>query len=476
MMAHVGAGRLLPAPFFLVLALCACRAPDHTAPSPLAKLSPRLQQLLNDPRAPAPPRIAHRVMVDLTAQLDIAHLRDSLATVRVGRAARRAAVLTALRLVADSSQRRLVSLLEQLQRRGEVIGYERFIIVNRFVVSATPSGIRALAEAADVATIVEETPPSGSALANAYAGLPNREAQSWVLSAIGGRAGLDGHGVVVGIIDAGASAAHEQLRANFRDGANSWFNPSDPTARPTDILRGHATGVLSAAVGHTIGVAPGSRWIACVGIPDGHYDNVALTQCAEWMLTTAQPDILINPWQLPESGCDRSLDRIVAVWKLAEILPVFAAGNYGPEARSDRSPSNYGFSVGALGRDGRLFPRSSRGPNSCDGSIYPTIVAPGVDVPVAYPLSPSSYLHTDGSSVAAGVAAGAAALLRQRDPDATVAELEEALRNGAVDAGPRGPDNAFGYGRLSVPAALTALARIRAAANPSSSSVRPMQQ
>ena len=273
-----------------------------------------------------------------------------------------------------------------------------------------------------------------------------------------------------------AEKAHDQLRQNYRGGNTSWFNPSAPTSTPTDILRGHGTGVLSAAVGRTIGVAPGARWIACVGLPDGHYNNVALTQCAEWMITTGQPDILINPWQLPEPGCDRSLQRIVAVWRLAEILPVFAAGNYGPEPRSDRSPSNYGFSVGAVARGDRLFARSSRGPNSCDGSIYPTIVAPGVVVRVAYPLTPSSYIQTDGSSVAAGLAGGAAALLLQRYRDATAAELEAALRSGAVDAGPRGPDNGFGYGRLSVGGALTALERIRTAANANSTSVRPMQQ
>src|SRR2546425_3717778 len=181
------------------------------------------------------------------------------------------------------------------------------------------------------------------------------------------------------------------------------------------------------------------------------------------MITTGQPDILINPWQLPEPGCDRSLQRIVAVWRLAEILPVFAAGNYGPEPRSDRSPSNYGFSVGAVARGDRLFARSSRGPNSCDRSIYPTIVAPGSAVPVAYPLTPSSYIRTDGSSVAAGLVAGAAAVLHPRHPDRSVAALEETLRAGAVSPGPPGPAKNFGFRRLPVPRAIKALGPIRRA-------------
>jgi len=474
MMAHIGAGSVLPAPFCLGLGLLlACGAPDQRAAvSPLAKLSPALRALVQVSQSP---QLAHRVIVDLTEQVDLAHLSDSLSHFVAGRAARRQTVLIALRTIANESQRRLTPLLERLRRRGEVGGYERFIIVNRVVVSATSAGIRTLAAASDVATIVEETPPSGSALAGLRADAPY-DSLSWALHAIGGRKGLDGHGIVVGIIDAGASALHEQLHENYRGGNASWFNPLGQTSTPTDILRGHGTGVLSAAVGRTIGIAPRAQWIACVGLPDGHYNNIALTECAEWILATGQPDVLVNPWQLPEPGCDRTLQRIVAVWRLAEILPVFAAGNYGPQPSSDRSPSNYGFSVGAIARGDRLFARSSRGPNSCDGSAYPTIVAPGVGVRVAYPLTPSSYIRTDGSSVAAGLVAGVAALLLERHPDATVAELEAALREGAADAGPRGPDNDFGYGRLSVPGALTALERIRTAANPSSTSVKPMQQ
>jgi hypothetical protein len=38
-------------------------------------------------------------------------------------------------------------------------------------------------------------------------------------------------------------------------------------------------------------------------------------------------------------------------------------------------------------------------------------------------------------------------------PDLTVAEQETALISSAVDLGPQGPDNDFGYGRLDVLAA-----------------------
>ena len=69
MMAHVGAGSLLPAPFCLGLGLLlACGAPDQRAAvSPLTKLSPALRALVQDSQSQ---HLAHRVIVDLTEQVD----------------------------------------------------------------------------------------------------------------------------------------------------------------------------------------------------------------------------------------------------------------------------------------------------------------------------------------------------------------------------------------------------------------------
>jgi len=53
--------------------------------------------------------------------------------------------------------------------------------------------------------------------------------------------------------------------------------------------------------------------------------------------------------------------------------------------------------------------------------------------------------------------AGAAALLLQRYPEASVTDLENAMRSSAADLGPAGPDNAFGHGQLDLPAALDSL-------------------
>jgi subtilisin family serine protease len=398
--------------------------------------------------------------------------------------------VAALERRAAKSQARLRRFLDQARRDGLVRSWQGFAVVDRLLVAATPEGVEALARRPEVVAIHPEMERDAPALSQdltppaPLSHLPPSprergelapEKTSWALAAIGApeawRRRLDGTGIVVGAIDSGASSLHEQMAAGFRGGPASWYDPLEGSAVPRDNRTGHGTGVLSCAVGRntsgvTLGVAPGARWIACAGLPNGHYNNVLVTQCADWMLRTGQPDVLVAAWLLPEPGCDRSLQPIVDAWRAAEILPVFAAGNHGPEAHTDRSPANYtglfpggraALSIGGIGRTGSRFATASRGPGACGGSVFPSLAAPAEDLVAAFPIGPAVYRRAQGTSFAAGLTAGAAALLLQARPEASVAEIEDALRAGAADLGTPGADADFGYGRLDVPGALEAL-------------------
>ncbi len=85
---------------------------------------------------------------------------------------------------------------------------------------------------------------------------------------------------------------------------------------------------------------------------------------------------------------------------------------------------------------------SSEGPTR-DGRLAPEIASPS-DVQVFFGTF-------NGTSAAAPHLAGAAALVLQAFPDYSPAQVEDYLRANAVDLGPSGPDNQFGYGRLHLP-------------------------
>lgn len=427
------------------------------------KLSPGLQNLL----ATSQRTEWLTVLVDLREQLDFEKLSRGWADKWPPRRSQGALVRGALSEVARRSDRRWVPLLKQLRKRGTVQSWSRVTIVNRFIVTARPAAVRALSRRKDVAAITEEIRGEG-ALEMQASPKESKPDFRWPSVSLQVPAGLDGTGIVVGLIDSGASSQHDQLRENFLGGENSWFDPLNGTRKPTDSQIGHGTAVLSCAVGRAgdhagLGIAPGATWIAAVGLDKNFYNNVILTRAADWMLNIGRPDVLIIPWRLPQPACDRSLTRIVNAWRAAGIVVVFAAGNSGPDSSTDVSPANYtklfpgsgiALSVGAVGRDGRIYEHSSRGPNRCASEVFPQVVAPGADVAAAFPVGSSLYRQVSGTSFAAGIAAGGIALLLQQFPDAAVEEIEEAVRRTATDLGAPGPDPDYGFGMMNVRGAL----------------------
>jgi len=102
------------------------------------------------------------------------------------------------------------------------------------------------------------------------------------------------------------------------------------------------------------------------------------------------------------------------------------------------------LTVGAvLWKDDSLEPYSSQGPTS-DGRMKPDISAPdGVS-------STAFGKEFDGTSASAPHVAGAAALVLQANPGSTPQQITDFLKGRAVDLGPQGPDNEFGYGSLQM--------------------------
>jgi hypothetical protein len=272
-------------------------------------------------------------------------------------------------------------------------------------------------------------------------------------------------------MDTGVDVTHPDLGASWRGGANSWYDPSgEHPITPIDV-NGHGTWTMGAIVGGeaggtAIGVAPDARWIAVKIFNDqGTATTARIHQGFQWLLdpdgnpgTADAPDVVNNSWALGAQGCDLEFQLDLRSLRAAGILPIFAAGNGGPGSDTSYSPANNpeAFAVGATDPTDALASMSSRGPSSCDGTTYPELVAPGVNVRTTdlYGL----YANETGTSMAAPHASGALALLLSAFPDLSADRQQSALESGAVDLGPAGPDNGFGYGRLDVRAAYDAVA------------------
>jgi serine protease AprX len=299
--------------------------------------------------------------------------------------------------------------------------------------------------------------------------------------------GFTGTGVVVANMDTGVDIFHPDLSSKWRGGTNSWFNPySDPanasqcatpnqcsicetnSTTPCDI-DGHGTGTMGIMVGGSaggtaIGVAPDAKWIAVKVLNDAGIGlSSIILQSFQWILglpAGQAPDIVNNSWgEANPNGCDPAFQSAIQALKTAGISVAFAAGNDGPNALTSISPANNvgAFSVGAIDINNTIASFSSRGPSppvaACgNGSIFPQVVAPGVNVRSASTTNGSlflnSYAFLNGTSFSAPHAAGAMALLSGAFPTLTPSQLESILEQTALGLGSVVPNNDSGYGLI----------------------------
>ena len=285
--------------------------------------------------------------------------------------------------------------------------------------------------------------------------------------------GFQGQGVVVASLDTGVDVQHPDLSAQYRGGANSWYDPHGEHPTPAD-LDGHGTHAMSLAVGRAsggtaIGMAPDARWIAAKLFNDAGYSRESLMhQSLQWALdpdgdasTDDAPDIVNLSWTAATVNvCSRVFQDELDVLRVSGIAVVLSAGNSGAGASTSVSPANNPgqLSVGSVDQQLMLSPFSSRGPSACDGGIFPAVVAPGEQVraaDVSFGGMPV-YATVTGTSFAAPHVAGALALLMSAVPTATLPVLESALKATAVSLGTDGDPAQSGPGLIDTLAAYQA--------------------
>lgn len=265
--------------------------------------------------------------------------------------------------------------------------------------------------------------------------------------------GFTGQGVVVASLDTGVDAQHPDLAAQYRAGANSWFDPHGEHPAPAD-LDGHGTHAMSLAVGRAsggtaIGMAPDARWIAAKLFNDaGFARESVMHQSLQWALdpdgdaaTDDAPDVVTLSWAAATVNvCNRAFQDELDLLRSSGIAVVLSAGNSGVGASTSISPANNPgqLSVGSVGQQLTVSPFSSRGPSACDGGMFPAVVAPGEQVRAADRSFGGmlNYATVTGTSFAAPHVAGALALLMSAVPATPLPVLESALKATTVPLAP----------------------------------------
>ncbi|MEU6024803.1 S8 family serine peptidase [Micromonospora sp. NPDC047134] len=257
-----------------------------------------------------------------------------------------------------------------------------------------------------------------------------------------------GEGVVVAIPDSGV-APHPDLRDNLLSGTDVIPNGAGDGRQDQDS-HGTAMAGLVAAHGRpnakgALGIAPKAKIIPIFSTPphkDGDPDSLA--EAIEFAVSRGVDIISISS----VGGSSSRLVQAVEMALSADIVVVAGAGNRPRDSQVGYPASHPGvIAVGGVDRIGGHAAVAVTGPEI-------SVAAPAVDL---YSTSyGNAYSRGTGTSGATAIVAGAAALVRAKYPYLPADEVAHRLTATAIDKGPPGRDDQYGYGVIDLVAALTA--------------------
>ncbi|MFI8516866.1 S8 family serine peptidase [Streptomyces sp. NPDC085481] len=275
-------------------------------------------------------------------------------------------------------------------------------------------------------------------------------------------AGLTGKGVKVAVLDTGVDAGHPDLAGRVTE-SRSFIEGQEVADR-----NGHGTHVTStvggsgaASDGKEQGVAPGATLAVGKVLSDqGSGSESQIIAGMEWAARDIDAKIVSMSLgsQEPSDGTDPMAQAVNSLSAETGALFVIAAGNSGaPGSIGSPGAADSALTVGAVDSADEAAYFTSKGPRYLDQALKPDVSAPGVGILAARSqLVAGSGLYTsmNGTSMATPHVAGAAALLAERHPDWTGAQLKNALMSSSKTLDASAYD--LGAGRLDVAAAVTA--------------------
>jgi subtilisin family serine protease len=291
--------------------------------------------------------------------------------------------------------------------------------------------------------------------------------------------GITGGGVVVAHFDDGYALLSHEVFATMQRVAVWDFigNDADPAPRPTEspFTGQHGMGTLSVLAGYRPGRLVGSAYGASFILARTERTDVELpSEEDRWIAALEWADSLgadivssslrffdyPTPYRsytwLDMNGRTARVTRAADLAEERGILVVNGAGNAGNALHNTLvAPADgvHVLAVGAVNARGQRAGFSSVGPTTdIPQRIKPDVMGPGVHIWSADFLGTETYTELDGTSLSCPLVAGIAALLLSAYPNATPADLRNALRYSASHAGE--PTNQMGWGLVDAAAAL----------------------
>lgn len=251
------------------------------------------------------------------------------------------------------------------------------------------------------------------------------------------KAGYDGKGVKVAVLDTGVDATHPDLK-------NSVLAAKDFSGSGSTVDKvGHGTHVASTIAGSGAksggtykGVAPGAKLLIGKVLDDsGGGSDSSIIAGMQWAVAQGAKVVNMSLGGTDTPGIDPLEKAVNSLSASSGALFVTAAGNEGPSDTTVDTPGSAAsaLTVAAVDHSDKIADFSSRGPTA-DGALKPDIAAPGVDIVAAEAAHTSlgeevapGYVSMSGTSMATPHAAGSAALLAQEHPDWTGERIKAAL-------------------------------------------------
>ncbi len=364
-------------------------------------------------------------------------------------------VIREMKNKAESIHYWLQEMCNSRSMNNQVSEFKSIWIANAVAMNATPEAIREIAVQPNVEKVMLDEPVKMI--------LDTREI-AWGVERIGANKlwnYYNGTGVTVAVIDTGVNE-HGDLAGRVIDGKNyidATKPPRDDHAHGT-----HCAGTVAGdgAMGCQTGVAPKATIVAVKVLAangSGAWSNL-------WLAleeTVSNPNVKVLSMSLGGRPDETTRARLRLACNnaiAAGAIPVIAAGNSGPSAKTIGSPGDVPeiISIGATGADtaNTIASFSSRGPATWDGKeiIRPDVSAPGVNVKSTRHDS-NDYRLMSGTSMATPHVAGLVALMVQAKPGLVTAQAKEILEATATDLGTAGKDNIYGSGLVNAERAVT---------------------